>query len=153
MKTILRRCIISFCLSSFSGLIVNLVIDAIVNAVNPGSGFVAISPDFVALFPTAVIAGYVNILLYGIIGTTFAAMTFIYEIRKIGILIQGLIYCLATSLVWIPITMLLWQLYKYPEALISTIIGYTFSYIVVSVISYKKLRNDISAINDLISSS
>ncbi|MCQ2496405.1 MAG: DUF3021 domain-containing protein [Lachnospiraceae bacterium] len=153
MKTILQRCGISFTISALSGLIVNLIIDVIMNTVNPGSSFVSMSPEFLALFPSPVIAGYVNILLYGIIGTAFAGMTVIYEVQRLGLLIQSLIYFLTTSLVWIPITMFLWQLYKYPQALISTVIGYFFSYVIVSIISYKQLRRDISEINERISAS
>ena len=71
MKEVLKRGFTSFALSSFAGLIVNLIIDIIMNA-RGLEGFSSMSPDYVALFPSVTIAAYVNILLYGVIGATFA---------------------------------------------------------------------------------
>ena len=77
IKELLKKGAISFAISSFVGAIINLIIDVVVNSMGV-SDFCSISPEFRALFPTTVIAAYFNILLYGIIGATFAMMTFIY---------------------------------------------------------------------------
>ena len=73
MKEVLKRGFTSFALSSFAGLIVNLIIDIIMNA-RGLEGFSSMSPDYVALFPSVTIAAYVNILLYGVIGATFCSV-------------------------------------------------------------------------------
>ncbi|MBO4592550.1 MAG: DUF3021 family protein, partial [Eubacterium sp.] len=107
-----------------------------------------ISPEFRALFPTTVIAAYFNILLYGIIGATFAMMTFIYEVERIGFIVQSIIYYIVTTSVCLVITTVLWQLQRYPQALIGTLIGYTVTHIIMITLEYNKLKKDIKTINE-----
>ena len=148
MKEVLKRGFTSFALSSFAGLIVNLIIDIIMNA-RGLEGFSSMSPDYVALFPSVTIAAYVNVLLYGVIGATFALSVYIYEVEKIGFIIQSIIYFVITSSVCVGITILLWQLHKYPAAFISTLAGYLATHIIMMVIEYRKLKADIKVINEL----
>lgn len=148
MKEVLKRGFTSFALSSFAGLIVNLIIDIIMNAILK-TGFNSMSPDYVALFPSVTIAAYVNILLYGVIGATFALAAYIYEVEKIGFIIQSIIYFVITSSVCVGITILLWQLHKYPSAFISTLAGYFATHVIMMVIEYRKLKADIKVINEL----
>ena len=146
MKEVLKRGITSFVLSSFAGLLVNLIIDIIMNAKGM-TGFNSMSPDYVALFPSVTIAAYINVFLYGIIGVTFALSALIYEVEKMGFLIQSIIYFVITSVV--SVGMLLWQLHKYPAAFISTLSGYAVTYVIMTVIEYKRLKADIKVINEL----
>ena len=147
MKEYLKRGLLSFSLSAFSGLIVNLIIDAIVNA--PGDPpFYSMSPDFRDLFPTPAIAAYVNILLYGVIGFAFAAMTFLFDLKKLGLLIQWLLYFLSTSIVCVGITTLLWQLHKYPRAFFMTIGGYGITYVIIAINQYRTLKKEVREINE-----
>ena len=148
MKEIIKRGLTSFALSSFAGLLVNLLIDLIVNAVE-GPGFSSMSPDYVALFPSPTLAAYVNILLYGVIGATFALAAYIYELERIGFVIQSIIYFVVTSVVCVAITTLLWQLHKYPNAFICTLIGYAATHVIMITIEYRRLRADIKVINEL----
>ena len=148
MKEVLKRGFMSFALSSFAGLLVNLIIDAVMNT-SFTTGFTSMSPDYVALFPSVTIAAYVNILLYGVIGATFALSAYIYEIEKIGFIIQSIIYFIITSSVCVGITILLWQHHKYPSAFISTLAGYLATHIIMIVIEYRKLKADIKVINEL----
>ena len=148
MKEIIKRGLTSFALSSFAGLLVNLLIDLIVNAVE-GPGFSSMSPDYAALFPSPTLAAYVNILLYGVIGATFALAAYIYELERIGFVIQSIIYFVVTSVVCVAITMLLWQLHKYPSAFICTLLGYAATHVIMITIEYRRLRADIKVINEL----
>ena len=148
MKEVLKRGFFSFALSSFAGLIVNLIIDMIMNA-SFMTGFTSMSPDYVALFPSVTIAAYVNILLYGVIGATFALSAYIYEVEKIGFIIQSIIYFVITSSVCVGITILLWQLHKYPAAFFSTLAGYLATHVIMMVIEYRRLKADIKVINEL----
>ena len=95
MKEVLKRGFTSFALSSFAGLIVNLIIDIVMNAALK-TGFNSMSPEYVALFPSVTIAAYVNVLLYGVIGATFALAVYIYEVERIGFIIQSIIYFVDT---------------------------------------------------------
>ena len=148
MKEVLKRGFTSFALSAFAGLIVNLIIDVIMNAVFK-TEFHSMSPDYVALFPSVTIAAYVNVLLYGVIGATFALSAYIYEVERMGFIIQSIIYFIITSSVCVGITILLWQLHKYPAAFISTLAGYFATHVIMMVIEYRKLKADIKVINEL----
>jgi len=146
MNTIIKRGCMSFAISCFAGTVVNLSTDIILNH----AGFArltSISPEFAALFKTPVIAAYVNILLYGVIGATFAVMTFLYDIEHIGFLTQSLLYFLSTGSVCLLITILLWQLHHYPKALFFTLLGYAATHVIMVTVEYRSLKKDISQIN------
>lgn len=147
MKEYLTRGAISFAISSFFGLLVNLLIDAIGNFCGM-ENFISIAPEFLAKFSTPVIAAYVNVLLYGLIGATFAFMTIIFDCKRIGFLIQGLIYFLVTAVICMGITVLLWQLHRYPRALICTMAGYGVTYVIMGFLQYRKLKEDVRFINE-----
>ncbi|MCR5329084.1 MAG: DUF3021 family protein [Saccharofermentans sp.] len=89
------------------------------------------------------------IALLGVIGATFSLAAYIYEIEKIGFIIQSIIYFVITSSVCVGITILLWQLHKYPAAFISTLAGYLATHVIMMVIEYRKLKADIKVINEL----
>ncbi|MBR6308394.1 MAG: DUF3021 family protein [Lachnospiraceae bacterium] len=148
MKNVLKRGVISFFISSFAGVSVNLIIDCIVNA-SGREGFISMSPDFVKLFPTPVVAAYVNIILYGLIGFTFSAMTFVYEIERIGFVFQSIIYFVVTAAVCLSITVILWQLHKYPAAFAGTLAGYAVTHVIMLVVGYRNLKKDIEEINEI----
>ena len=147
MKHYLKRGMISFAISSFAGVLVNLAIDSIVNA-SGRTGYISMSPDFVSLFPTPVLAAYVNALLYGIIGFTFSFMTFIYDVARMGFLLQSILYFLVTSTICMSITMLLWQLHKYPAGFICTLLGYAATHVIMFATAYRNLKKDIKEINE-----
>ena len=148
LKQYLTRMGISFSLSALSGVLINLIIDVIVNATGT-AGFISMSPQYVALFPTPVIAAYSNVLIYGLIGAVFAGAAFIYEIERIGFVIQSLIYFLITASASMGITVVLWQLHRYPSAFICTMAGYLATHIIMITIEYRKVKADIKAINEM----
>ena len=89
------------------------------------------------------------IALLGVIGATFALSAYIYEVEKIGVIIQSIIYFVITSSVCVGITILLWQLHKYPAAFFSTLAGYLATHVIMMVIEYRRLKADIKVINEL----
>jgi hypothetical protein len=148
LKEYLIRIAVSFSISAFMGVLINLITDAIVNATG-NAGFISMSPQYVALFPTPVIAAYCNVLIYGIIGAVFAGATIIYEVERIGFVIQSLIYFLITAVASTGITVVLWQLHRYPSAFICTMAGYLGTHIIMITIEYRKVKADIKAINEM----
>lgn len=148
LKEYLTRIAISFSVSAFVGILINLIIDTVVNSTG-NAGFISMSPRYVALFPTPVIAAYCNVLIYGIIGAVFSGATAIYEVERIGFVIQSLIYFLITAAASMGITVVLWQLHRYPAAFISTMAGYLVTHIIMITIEYRKVKADIKAINEM----
>jgi len=151
MKTILKRIAISFAISSFAGLIVHLLIDLGVNYFDNIAGFVSVPTEFAAHFATPTIAAYFNILVYGVIGATFSGMTFVFELDRLGFLLQYIIFFCATSIVLTFITACLWKLQTTPIALIFTIIGYGISFVIMGLVQYRLVKQDIKDINEMIS--
>lgn len=150
MKQTLKRISISFFISAFAGLIVNLAIDVIVNQTGKIENFISMSPEFVAFFPTPAIAAYVNIILYGLIGVSFSAMVFVFEIDKIGFVMQNIIYFILASIIPLVITTCFWQLQRYPQAFISTLAGYGISFLIMGIVQYKDMKKQIKEINEFI---
>lgn len=150
MKLILKRCVSSFAISCVCGAIVNLLIEVIVRTVTGMENFSPLTAEFISLFPSESIAVEVNILLYGVIGAGFSAMMFIYDQDRIGFVIQNLIYYVLTALVWVPIVVFVWQINKYSEALIYTLMGFLGTYIIMTVVGYKVTKKDIEEVNLLL---
>ena len=148
MKEYLKKGLVSFAFSAFAGLVINLFIDSIVN-LNGVRGFISMSPEFRALFPTPVIASSVNILLYGLIGFTFSFMLFIYDVEKISFLAQSILYFAVTAGVCMLITTMLWQLPRYPAAFAFTLTGYAVTHVIMFTITYRSLKRQIREINEL----
>lgn len=142
-----KRCAFSFVISAMCGLIINMLVELIVCMTTGMENFSPITPEYIALFPSERIAVEVYILLYGVIGLAFSAMFFLFECHQIGFLIQNILYFITTGIVWVPITILLWQLHKYPSALIGTLIGYAFTYLVMSLVGYRITKRDVQQIN------
>ncbi|MCR5803121.1 MAG: DUF3021 domain-containing protein [Clostridia bacterium] len=144
----LKRGLTSFAISSFAGLLVNLLIDLIAN-LSGHTGFVSMTQDYTALFPSIVLAAYVNVLLYGVIGSTFAMATIVYEIERMGFIVQSILYFLITSSICMAITIFLWQLYKYPAAIFCTLLGFAVSHVLMITGEYRRLKADIKVINEI----
>ncbi len=149
MKEALKRIGISFSISALSGLFVNLLIDVTVNRIEPG--FISMTPEYRVLFPTPALAAYVNVVLYGIIGAAFSGMTMIFSARRIGLIIQWAIYFIVTFAVYTSISVILWQLHKYPPAIICSAAGYGITYLIIGIRQYKQLKADIKEINEELS--
>lgn len=149
MKKIIIRTIKGFAYSCCCSMVALFLIEFISTAL--GHRLSPLTPEFISYFPSETIALEVDFLLYGVFGTAFSMMTFIYEKDSIGFVLQNVIYCLATAAVWIPIVTFIWQLWKYPEALIFTVIGFIVTYIIITVATYNKARKDISEVNRMLS--
>lgn len=81
------------------------------------------------------------------IGMAFSSMLFIYEIDRIGFVLQNAIYYLVTGIVWIPIVAFLWQLWRYPQALVCTIVGFVMTDVIMTVIGYRTTKRNIRELN------
>ncbi len=138
----------SFAFSCTTSTVILALIELISSAL--GHRIAPLTPEFISYFPSETIATEVDILLYGIFGAAFSGMTFIYEIDSLGFVVQNIIYCFSTSVVWIPIVTFIWQLWKYPQALICTIIGFIVTYLIMTIIAYNTTRKDITDVNRML---
>ena len=148
MKKHLIKILKSFTFSCTTSIVILALIELISTAL--GHRISPLTPEFISYFPSETIATEVDILLYGIFGVAFSGMTFIYEIDSLGFVVPNIIYCLSTSVVWIPIVTFIWQLWKYPQALICTIIGFIVTYLIMTIIAYNTARKDITDVNRML---
>lgn len=143
----LKRVSFSFAISCCSGLVVYMLVELVVGVLIGVENFSVLTPEYRALFPSDTLALCVAVLSHGLIGATFSTATIIYEKAEIGFILQNVIYVLLTGIVWIPIICFVWQLYHYPEALLSTIGGFVLTYVVMSVVGYNITKKEVEQIN------
>lgn len=147
--TYIKRAIKAFITSSVVSCICLLIIELTVRALD--IDFCPMTPEFINRFPSATIALEVNILLYGIYGATFAGMSFLYDIDRLGFVLQTVIYAITTTMVWLPIVIFTWQLNKYPTALIYTIAGFIGTYVIMIIVNFNATRKAVKEINSILS--
>ena len=75
-------------------------------------------------------------------------MTFLFDIDRLGFVVQSILYFITTAIVLVVITILLWQLHKHPKALIPTIAGYAMTYIIMGIVEYRELKRNVRMINE-----
>lgn len=150
MKKIMVRCTVSFMISTSISMIINMLIELVVWLITKDHTFNSLSPEFRAVFATESMAVYANALLYGLIGATFAGCSAIYEMERIGYILQNLLFYICTACVWVPVVMFMWQLWRYPSALISTFAGFAVTYFIMTIIGYRIKKKEIADINHLL---
>ena len=143
----LKRAIFSFAISCVCGLVVYMMMELLGGVLVGNSDFSPLTPEYRTLFPSEVLAMEVAILFHGLIGAAFSAATVIYEKIELGFILQNVIYFLLTGAVWIPVVCFVWQLYRYPAALFSTIGGFVMTYVIMSVVGYNITKKEVAQIN------
>lgn len=142
----LKRILTGFVYTAGIAMMCNLVIELLVRGIT-GFNYSPITPEYIAMFPSVTVAYSVDLLLYGVIGMAFSGFLFLYENERIGFVLQNIIYCVLTGMVWIPIITFLWQLWRYPEALIITILCFVGTDIIMMVVGYRITRKNIEEVN------
>lgn len=141
-KNIVSRIIGGFVIGVVLGQLIQFIIS--VN-VSPGS-YMAVVPEFRALFESEITAVFMQVMLTGLIGTTFATSALIFEIEKWSMLKQYLIHFCITSLVWLPTVMLLWMP-KEVKNFVIFIISFIGTYLITWMIQYRESKRSIEKIN------
>lgn len=143
----LKRISFSFAISCCCGLVVYMLMEWIVCIIMGVKDFSAMTPEYLSLFPSETLALGVAVLFHGLIGAAFAGATVIYEKVEIGFILQNIIYFLITGIVWFPVVCFVWQLYRYPDALLSTVGGFVLTYVIMSVVGYNITKKEVAQIN------
>lgn len=150
MKKHIKNIFQSFFFSAITAMICLMLIEVISSAV--GHCLSPMTPEFRSYFPSESVALEVDILLYGLFGIAFSGMSRIYENDRIGFVLQNIIYCVGTAIIWVPVVTFIWQLWKYPQALICTVIGFIVTYVIMTIVAYNTTRKEIVEVNALLAS-
>lgn len=143
LRKILLRAGCSFCVTGMVNVIVMLVIGLCMG----WNDFVPMVPEYQSLFPSESVALCCEMILIAVIGAAFGACSVIMEVEKWGFLKQGILHLILTTIVWLPITIFVWSLYRYPQAIVSSAISYAVTYGItwgMRALRYKKMVKDIN---------
>ncbi|WP_167956523.1 DUF3021 domain-containing protein [Anaerosporobacter faecicola] len=143
----LKKAVIRGLNSFMYSVAINVVFAVIMMAVKKDPDFLPVIPDFVAHFPNKTYAFLVQCLLIGLTSTAFGFWSIIMEFERISLLVQSILYFIATTMVWLPVAMYCWNLGKYKVSLIASVISYMISYSVTWVIQYRTCKESINQIN------
>ncbi len=140
MKNIGFRFINGFCYS----IAITLFIVVLVMQV---AGKPVMLPEFVARYESEAHALGVQLLLVGIMSAVTSAGTVVFEMRRLGLLIQSIIFLFIMMAAWIPTTCFLWGFHKYPTTAVSCVLSMVGTYGICWFIQYKLCYRDVEEIN------
>lgn len=141
-KDIIIRFFGGFSFATLIGFLINLIISASV-----GNGeFLAVMPVLATRFETELTAVFVQFMLTGLIGVTFAEGALIFNIAKWSFPLQFLVHFLVTAVIYIPFAILCWFPLK-AGGIVFMIVNIIFTYALTWIIQYHVNRKNIAEIN------
>ena len=140
MKNIVIPFLNGFCYTIAITLCVELFILVITG--NP-----VMLPEFAERYESETIALGVQLLLVGVMSGVTATGTAIFELKRLGILVQSVLFLLLMLAVWIPVACYVWGFHKYVMSMVSTLASIIVTYGICWGIQYKLCRRDVQEIN------
>lgn len=126
---------------------INVILSVIIMATVNKPDFIPILPDFAARFSSETMALLVQWILIGISSAAFGFWSIIMEFERISLLLQSVLYFLLTAMVWIPVSILCWDLGKDIFSFITIVTSYLISYVITWIIQYRNCKDSINQIN------
>lgn len=140
LKQIIIRLINGFCYS----IAITMVVQTFVML---PTGRAPMLPEFMSRFPDPISAFEAQLILVGVMSGITSAGTVVFEFKKVGLLVQSVIFLIIMLSVWIPVACIAWGFHRYITSMISTICSIVVTYIICWGIQYKLCRRDIDKIN------
>lgn len=126
---------------------INVILSVIIMATVNKPDFIPILPDFAARFSSETMALLVQWILIGISSAAFGFWSIIMEFERISLLLQSVLYFILTAMVWIPVSILCWDLGKDIFSFITIVTSYLVSYVITWIIQYRNCKDSINQIN------
>jgi len=140
MKNLLIRFANGFCYSIAITVMIQLVVVAIT-----GTKFML--PEYAAGFDNEIQAYTVQLLLIGVMSAVTSAGSAIMEIKRIGLVVQSILYFVLMLGTWIPVACYLWGFHKYITSMVSCLLSIIVTYSICWGIQYKICVRDVAEIN------
>ena len=140
LKQIIIRFINGFCYSIAITMLVQLFVML-------AAGGAPMLPEFMNRFQEPIIAFASQLIMVGVMSGITSGGTVIFECKKVGILVQSVIFLIIMLSAWIPVSCIAWGFHRYITSMISTICSIVVTYIICWGIQYKLCRRDIDEIN------
>ena len=143
-KRSLLRALCSMGICCLISQVIALVTELLVNE----EGFVPLTPSYLAYFDSATLAMGTSILLTGLIGAAFGGFSVVFEMEKWSFLKQGIVHFMLTTAVWLPVSIFLWGMNRYPSALVGVLLSFSATYAITWWMNYMRCRVAIDTINE-----
>ena len=140
MKNIIIRFLNGFCYAIAITVVVQMIVVLIT-----GTSFML--PEHVERFDNMVTAYIVQLFLIGFISAVASAGGAIMEIRRIGLVVQSILYFVLMLGTWIPVACYLWGFHKYTASMVSCLLSILATYAICWGIQYKICVRDVAEIN------
>lgn len=140
MKKILERTANGFCYSIAITMVIQLLVMVTTDPV-------PMLPEFMNRFDSQLCAYAVQLLLIGLMSGITSAGTVVFEFKKIGLLIQSILFLIIMLSAWIPVSCFVWGFHRYTMSMVTTVCSIVVTYGICWGINYKLCRRDIEAIN------
>ena len=140
MKNIMIRVLNGFCYAIAITVVVQMIVVFIT-----GTGFML--PEYAARFDNMVTAYIVQLFLIGFISAVASAGSAIMEIKRIGLVVQSILYFVLMLGTWIPVACYLWGFHKYIASMVSCLLSIIVTYSICWGIQYKICVRDVAEIN------
>lgn len=144
MKKALVRFINGFCYSIAITLVIQLIVTVC-------SGKAPMLPEFISRFDSIIVAFAFQLVLVGFMSGITSAGTVVFEIDRMGFVMQSLLFLLIMLSAWIPVSCIVWGFYKYAISMITTFSSIVITYVICLIIAYKLCKKNVLIINEKLS--
>lgn len=104
-------------------------------------------PEFMNRFQEPISAFVSQLIMVGIMSGITSAGTVVFECKKVGLLVQSVIFLIIMLSAWIPVACIAWGFHRYIPSMISAVCSIVVTYMICWGIQYKLCRRDIDEIN------
>lgn len=111
------------------------------------TGNAPLLPEYTARFDSQLTAYVSQLMLVGIMSAVTSAGTIVFEAKKIGLLVQSILFLFIMLSAWIPVACIAWGFHKYITSMIVTICSIVVSYGICWGVQYRLCRKEIERIN------
>ena len=111
------------------------------------TGTAPMLPEYMARFDSQLTAYVSQLMLVGIMSAVTSAGTIVFEAKKIGLLVQSILFLFIMLSAWIPVACIAWGFHKYLTSMIVTICSIVVSYGICWGVQYRLCRKEIERIN------
>ena len=105
-------------------------------------------PEYAARFDNEVAAYTVELLLVGVISAVASGGTVLLELKRLGLVVQSILYFLLILVTWVPVACFLWGGHKYVASFVSTLLSIVVTYGICWGIQYRLCIRDVQEINE-----
>lgn len=138
--TVLKRFIYGFCFAIGITMVVQMIVMLC-------TGKVPMIPEYMARFDNEVIAYSVELLLIGVMSGVTSSGTVVFESKRIGLVVQSVIFLVIMLGAWIPVACFVWGFNRYLGSMISTLVSIIITYGICWAIQYRNCVKNIEDIN------